>query len=203
MSEEGSYQMKNMSDALNTTLSITNTTENTNSSLYRQIVGILSQHINQETWSHEVLTKLVGREETQIPHLVKVTVLQLFIPLLHEIDPQNPWREVEEPVKLQLTSTQTLNPKHHNQNTASQAREQAKMQRDRDKRKTREETDNQNVEFQVEQLEEVPPQQMRKFNVQKMEDHVPQQQMHKFNGRKLQRKQKRRKKPEEEMEGGG
>ena len=151
--------------------------------------------------SHQVLMKLVGQEEAQIPHLVEVTVLQLSIPLLHEIDPHNPQREVEEPVKLQSTSSQTLNPEHHNQNTANQAREGAKMQRDRDERKTREETDKQNVDFQVEQLEEVPPQQMHKFNVQKMEDCVPQQQMHRFNVQKLQRKQKRRKKPEEEKGG--
>ena len=96
MSEERCYQMKNMSAASNMTSRITNTTENTNSSLYQQIMDILGQHINQETQSHKVLMKLVGRENARVPNLVEVTVLQLSIHLLHEIDPQNPRREVEE-----------------------------------------------------------------------------------------------------------
>ena len=176
MSEEGCYQMKNISDASNMTSRITNTTENTNSSLYQQIVEISGQQINQEMQSHEVLTKLVGREDAWVPNLMEVTVLQLFIPLLHKIDPQNPWREVDEGVKLQSTSSQTLNPQNHYQNTMSQAREGAKTHREGDEREKTEKTDNKNVEFQVEGLEEVPPQQMHKFN------HVPKEQMHRFNG---------------------
>ena len=149
--------MKNISDTSNMTSRITNTTNSTNSSLYQQIVQILGQHINQDTQSHEVLTKLVGHPDTRVSNLVEVTVLQLSIPLLHEIDPQTPQTQVEEEVKLQAMSSQTLNPQKQDQNTTSQARDKAETHRERESRDLREKKENRNL----------PKQQINRFNCQK------------------------------------
>ena len=67
--------------------------------------------------SHEVLTKLVGRTDTRVPNLVEVTVLHLSIPLLHEIDPQNPQRsrgrgEVTSDIKPNIALPK-VRPKHN------------------------------------------------------------------------------------------
>ena len=59
------------------------------------------------------------------------------------------------------------------------------MQRNEEQRHKTKQREKENVEFQVQEINEVPPQQMHKFNVQKMEDRVPPQQMHKFNVQKM------------------
>ena len=118
---------------------------------------ILGQHINQENQSHEVLIKLVGRTDTRVPNVVEVTVLQLSIPLLHEIDPQTPQTQVEEQVKLQATSSQTLNPQKDHQNISSQARDKAEMHQEREPRELGDKKENRNV----------PKQPMDRFNCQK------------------------------------
>ena len=117
----------------------------------------LGQHINQDTQSHEVLTKLVGCPDTRVSNLVEVTVVQLSIPLLHEIDPQTPQTQVEEEVKLQAMSSQTLNPQKQDQNTTSQARDKAETHRERESRDLREKKENRNL----------PKQQINRFNRRK------------------------------------
>ena len=203
MSEEGSYQMKNMSDGLIMTSNIINTTEYTNSSLYRQLVGILGQHVNQESQLHEVLMNCLGPQEDPKSHLVEVTVVQLSIPLYHEIHHQNSLGEVQKHIHLHSTSSQKLNTENQNQHTAKQARERAETHRNEERQKTKERkrmwssmcrkcsrrspynrcTSSMSRKWQ----RGSPPQEMHKFNVQKMTEGVPHKRCTSSMSRKLQR----------------